>query len=242
MEETIMSIDNVDFSSLNEVSLTTIADFKTHFMFTGENKDTGAVAFFARLSNKDLKIRYALMILDANVQNNIDIIYVKLLQPTFQLSDIKCILADYEIILDIDCDGNHKTNIINEIKSSKILKYSNNKSENKLIIALDDKNKTIVSLISSDVNLDDIRDLIFAELNNGIILEERELKLFPKSETDKLIKAYINENGLDYKCSDIYYMLLAGGYIYTNNGKGRYEYRHTNSKVCMAFHVKEDIV
>lgn len=239
MEETIMSIDNVNFSSLNEISLKTIADFRTHFMFIGENNDTGAVAFFARLSNKSLKIRYALMILNAHEQN---IIYVKLLQPTFQLSDIKCILADYEIILDIGCNGNHKTDIIKEIKSSKTLKYINNKSENKLIIALDDKNKKTISLISSDVNLDDIRDLIFAESNNGIILEERKLKLFLKSETDKLIKAYINENGLDYKCPDIYYMLLAGRYIYTNNGKGRYEYRHTNSEVCIAFHIKEDIV
>lgn len=237
-----MSIDNADFSGLNEINLTTIAAFRTHFMFIGENKDTGAVAFFARLSNKGLKIRYALMILDANVQSNIDVIYVKLLQPTFQLSDIKCLLSDYEIILDIGCNEKHKTDIIKEIKSSKTLRYINNKSENKLIIALDNKSKTTVSLISSDVNLDDIRDLIFVDLNNGIILEERKLKLFSKSETDKLIKAYINENDLKNKCSDIYYMLLAKGYIYANNGKDRYEYRHTNSETYIAFfYTKDDI-
>lgn len=241
MEETIMSIDNAKLLGLNEVSLTTLADFRTHFMFIGENKDTGAVAFFARLSDKGLKIMYALMILDANVQSNINVIYVKLFQPTFQLSDIKCLLADYEIILDIGCNGKPKTDIIKEIKSSKTFKYINNKSAHKLIIALDNKSKTTVSLISSDVNLDDIRDFIFAESKNEIILEERKLKLFPKSETNKLIKEYMHENDLKNKCSDIYYMLLAKGYIYTNNGKERYEYRHTNSETYIAFlYTKDD--
>lgn len=196
----------------------------------GENPFTQVAAYlFKMVTIPEKTILYAVVIIDFEKEKTdgyVTQLFVKELEPDFSASELRNILIRYEIKIE--------TNTINAKKEAcKLYRLDPNKGS-----ALDTSDFTIILTPASNgeeektltvkkipqFHIDAVTAILKNSISSFISEDEPKYDLIDLADGKEAIKVYLEKRKLPYKPNDILNQLKRLHVIYSNNGKGRYEY------------------